>query len=189
MLGSVFVCGATAVDVVGLFGMGRPSNEERTQRQRALNDKQLTFAVWFATPVGVREPRTLEDVAQVLGVDRSTVWRWSRDPRVLDASRYVVLQNAGEPGKVTQVLDMIHSVAVENRDVKFAELWLKAVGVLAAATNRDVSLWDAVQEDSLDRLSDAELERLKRVREAERQAAEDEAAAVARAGQVLNDGS
>lgn len=147
--------------------MSRPTNEERQRTARALTDKQLSFAVWLATPIGVREPKTQDEVADVLGVSRQALWRWSKDPRVLDASRYVVLQNAGEPSKVTQVLDMIHETALANRDVKYAELWLKAVGVMAAHNQRDLSLWDQVTEESLDALSDEALESLRAAKLAE----------------------
>ena len=147
--------------------MGRPTNQEREAKARALSDKQLAFAVWFATPAGLRDPKTLEDLASVLGATRQSLWRWSKDPRILDAARYVVLQNAGDPGKVTGILDMIHAKALHDKDVRYAELWLKAVGVMAAQTNRDLSLWDAVSEDALDSLSDEALAALKAAKVAE----------------------
>ena len=147
--------------------MSRPTNESKTQAARVVSDKQLAFAVWLAAPVGLRDPKTIEELAEVMGVSRQSLWRWSKDPRILDASRYVVLQNAGEPGKVTAVLDMIHSVAIENRDVKFAELWLKSVGVMAAHSGRDLSLWDQITDDSLDMLSDEALARLRDAKAAE----------------------
>lgn len=147
--------------------MGRPSNAEREAQARELNEKQLAFAVWFATPAPMREPQEMGDLADVLGVTRQSLWRWSKDPRILDAARYVVLQNAGDPGKVSQVLDVLHRDAVTNGDKKSAELWLKAVGVMAAQTNRDLALWDNVTEDALDSLSDEALAALKRQKEAE----------------------
>lgn len=164
------------VAVLCLYSMG-----EKNVSGRQMNDRQLTFAVWFATPVPLRKPKTFDEVAEVLQVSRQTVWRWSKDPRVLDAARYVVLQNAGDPDKVTEVLDMIRSVAMENRDVKYAELWLKAVGVMGAQTRADLAIWDQVQEDSLDRLSDDALAALKAAQEA----AELEQAAVSKAKSAL----
>jgi hypothetical protein len=147
--------------------MARPTKEEQAIKARVLSDKQLAFAVWFAQPVGLRDPATMDDLADVLGCTRQSLWRWSKDPRILDASRWVVLQNAGEPSKVIQVLDMIHTKAVKDQDVRYAELWLKAVGVMAANTNRDLSLWDAVTDETLDALSDDALQALKEAKAAE----------------------
>ena len=149
--------------------MARPSYAERESQARELNEKQLAFAVWFATPAPLRQPQEMKDLADVLGVSRQAMWRWSKDPRVLDAARYVVLQNAGEPGKVSQVLDMLHDSAISKRDMKSAELWLKAVGVMAAQTNRDLALWDNVSDEALDSLSDEALLALKAAKEAEAQ--------------------
>lgn len=147
--------------------MSRPTNESKAREARQMTDKQLAFAVWLAQPAALRDPKTQDELAEVIGVTRQSLWRWSKDPRVLDASRYVVLQNAGVPEKVTAVLDMIHDVAIENRDVKYAELWLKAVGVMAAQTNRDLSLWDAVSDEALDSLSDEALQALRDAKAAE----------------------
>ncbi|UOF82183.1 DNA-packaging protein [Caudoviricetes sp.] len=163
--------------------MSRPTNESKARESRQMTDKQLAFAVWLAQPTALRDPKTQEELAEVLGVSRQSLWRWARDPRVLDASRYVVLQNAGEPDKVVGILDMIHSVALENRDVRYAELWLKAVGVMAAQTNRDLSLWDQITDDSLDALSDEALQALRDAKAAEVAERETlEAARVALAG-------
>lgn len=149
--------------------MGRPTNQEQATKARVLSDKQLAFAVWFAQPVPLRDPPTFDELAEVLGCTRQSLWRWSKDPRILDASRWVVLQNAGEPSKVTQVLDMIHTKAIKDQDVRYAELWLKAVGVMAANTNRDLSLWDNVSDETLDSLSTEALEALKDAKLAEAQ--------------------
>ena len=146
--------------------MGRPSDVERERKQRKLSEKQLAYAVWLAQPAGLRQPSTMEDLATVLGTTRQVLWRWGKDPRVLDASRYVVLQNAGDPAKVTQVLDMLFNVAISKCDPKVADIWLKAVGV-TGASGRDQALWEEVNEDALDVLSDETLAALKQAKELE----------------------
>lgn len=143
--------------------------------KRALNDKQLAYAIWLATPSGARVPRELKDLAITLGVSRQLLWRWSKDPRIIEASRIVVLQNAGEPAKITQVLDMVHDIAMTRKDLKAAELWLKSVGAIASLRSNDTALWDEVTDKALDALSDDELDR----RIAAKAAEEAEAAAMA----------
>lgn len=147
--------------------MARPTKDEQTRKQRELSDKQLAFAVWLATPPHLRQPATKDELALVLGSNRQTLWRWEKDPRVIDAARFVVLQNAGDPDRVVQVLDMLYDVALSKRDAKVAETWLKAVGVMQAHSQRDMALWDHVSEDALDSLSDEALLALKAAKELE----------------------
>lgn len=149
--------------------MRRPLKSEVERKARELSDKQLAFAVWLATPPALRQPKSKEDLAAVLGSNRQTLWRWEKDPRIIEASRVVVLQNAGDPDKVTSVLDMLHGLALENRDKGAAETWLKAVGVMSSHAQRDLSLWENVSEDSLDALSDEALEALRAAKELELQ--------------------
>lgn len=147
--------------------MGRPSREESERKQRILSDKELAFCIWSATPSGAKVPKTRDELAVALGVSKQTLWRWSKDPRLVDATRYLILQASGSPEKVEQVLDMLHEVALEKKDARVAEVWLKAVGVMQAHSARDASLWDAVTEEALDALSDEALEQLRLAKELE----------------------
>lgn len=151
-------------------------------QRRELNKNQLTYVVWRGTPAGLRSPSTEDELGLVLGVGRTTIWRWKQDPRVLDAIRYVTLQHAGNPDKVGQILDMIFNKAVLNGDLKAAELWIKSVGINTAFT-RDNSILDALEEDDFANYSDEELERMRN--EAVAGAVEDERIATAKA--VLTD--
>lgn len=136
---------------------------------RKLTDKQLAFAIWLSQPASVRVPKTMEELAVSLGSTRQSLWRWSKDPRVLEAARLVVLQNAGDPANVKAVLDMLKDLALENKDPKVAEVWLKAVGVMSLHSNRDLALWDQVTDEALDSLSDEQLAALAAARELELQ--------------------
>lgn len=156
--------------------------EVPTKKGRALNDKQLAYAIWLATPAGLRVPRELGDLAVTLGVSRQMLWRWSKDPRILEASRIVVLQNAGDPAKITQVLDMVQDIAVQRKDLKAAELWLKAVGAMASLRQTDTALWDEVTDKALDSLSDDQLEAALAAKQAEA----DELVAMQAAKKALN---
>src|SRR5829696_1878320 len=107
---------------------------EKAAAKRELSQKQISFIVWSATPEGLREPKTRESLLEVLGISRQTGWRWDQDPRVKDAIRFVVLQNAGSPGRVEAILDMVYNHAVDTKNMKAAELWIKSVGLLSQFT-------------------------------------------------------
>jgi hypothetical protein len=136
---------------------------------KKLTDKQLAFAIWLAQPAAVRVPKTMNELAVALGSSRQSLWRWAQDPRILEAARLVVLQNAGDPDNIKQVLDMLKEVALEKKDPKTAEIWLKAVGVMSLHSNRDLALWDQVTDEALDALSDEQLAALAAARELELQ--------------------
>lgn len=128
-------------------------------QKRQLNEKQLAYVVWRGTPAPLRQPKSEDEIRVVLGVTRTTVWRWRQDPRVLDAIRYVTLQYAGEPDKVTEILNMVFNKAVTLGDLKAAELWLKSVGVNTAFT-RDNTILDVLDETDFADYSEEELERM-----------------------------
>jgi len=151
-------------------------------QRRQLDEKQLTYVVWAGTPKGLRHPDTEEELCTVIGVGRTTLWRWKQDPRVLDAVRYVTLQHAGDPDKVGKILDMVFNKAVLENDLKAADLWLKAVGVNSMAA-RENTILDALEEDDFANYSDEELARLRD--EALAGAQEDER--IASAKQALKD--
>jgi hypothetical protein len=138
--------------------------------RKDLTEKQLAYVVWLSTPDGQKNPKTVTEFCAVVGIDQSTVWRWSKDPRIMDATRFIVLQNAGDPKRVTQVLDVLFQKAVDG-DLKAAEAWIKAVGI-TNQFQRGNSILDALDEGDIQitDLSDEELERLRQ--EAAAQAAE-----------------
>lgn len=139
--------------------------------RKELTEKQVAYVVWAATPEGIREPETRDEFALLFGLSRQTVWRWSKDPRVLDAIRFVVLQNAGDPRRVNKVLDMVYDKAIADGNLKAAELWIKAVGITSQFT-RGSSILDALEED--DSFADFSTEELERLRdEAKAQGKED----------------
>lgn len=146
--------------------MGRPSEVVRAQQKRDLSDKQLGYVIWAATPVGVRVPETAAEFAEVMGVSRTTLWRWERDPKVLDAVRFVVVQNAGDPLRVTAMLNMVADVALERETavglkLKAAEVWLRATGVMSQST-RSNSILDVVESEAgFADFSDSQLEVLR----------------------------
>lgn len=172
------------VNGIGLWGMtGRPSNAERERKKRDLNRNQLAYVMWAATPVSLREPASKKEFAQVIGVDDVTLWRWEKDPRILDAIRFVVLQNAGDPLHVGQILDMLHNKAIVDKDREAAKVWLQATGVMSQLT-RSNSILDHLEDEELS-FSDFSKEQLEAML-AEQNGDALEREAIARAKSTLN---
>lgn len=166
--------------------MGRPSNTEVAAKVKELNRQQMAFVVWSATPADLREPRSKKELGEVIGVSQQSLWRWEKDPRVLDAIRFVVLQNAGEPGKVSMILDMLHAKALADKDREAAKVWLQATGVMSAF-GRQNSVLDALDADADFDIADFSLEQLEAFRD-EQVAAQSERDAVVAAKRLLAEG-
>lgn len=149
--------------MAGNKNSGNITNAERERRKRELNSRQRAYVLWAATPEATREPKTIEDLCEVLGVSRTAVWKWSKDPRVIEAIRFVALQNAGDPIKVRAIVDMLYDVALAKRDPKVAEVWLKATGVFTqfGRTGDLLEIPEDAETDSFENYSLEELQRLR----------------------------
>jgi transcriptional regulator with XRE-family HTH domain len=163
---------------------GRPTKEVVEKKRRELNSRQRAYVVWSATPPAEREIQTQRELCEVLGVSSQAVWQWSKDARVQEAVRFLTLQNAADPKKIQMILDMIFDVAMSKQDVRHAEVWLKASGVMGQF-GRGSDLLDVSAELEQESIADMTLEELQRVRElalAERS----EAAAIEMAKRSMN---
>lgn len=143
---------------------GRVSNEVVERKRRELNARQRAYVVWMATPPAEREIQTLVELCEVLGVTKQAVWKWSKDARVQEAIRFYTLQNASSPDRVQAMLNMVYDVAMEKRDVKYAEVWMRASGVMGQF-GRSSDLLEVADEIVEDSISDLSLEELQRVRD------------------------
>jgi len=103
-------------------------------------------------------------LCEVLGVSTQAVWKWERDPRIIEAIRFCSLQNAGSPERVRQILDMVFQQAMEKKDVRYAEIWMKGTGVMGQF-GRSADVLEVVEELEQDTIADLSLEELERVRE------------------------
>ena len=143
---------------------GRPTKMSLQQAQRDLNERQLQFVAWLATPEQYRSPRTQAELSSELGVTQVTLWRWTKNPKVIMAVRWLVLQNAGDPSRVGQIIDMLHGVALDENNtmrsrIEAAREFLAAVGVKQLWKNPTPELLEVkeVTEIDLDALSDEEV--------------------------------
>lgn len=144
---------------------GRPTKEAATAKKRELNARQRAYVLWAATPPAEREIKTQAELAEVLGVTHSAVWKWSKDPRVIEAVRFCTLQNAGSPDKIQAILDMVFEQAMEKKDVRLAEVWMKGTGVMGSF-GRQSDIMDIVDDlESEVSIADLTVEELRRIRD------------------------
>jgi len=171
---SVFLCRGCSVVYIGGCVVskvvakpkqenGRPSKVSLQRAQKDLNERQLMYVAWQATPEKYRSPKTAKAFAAEMGVTEVTVWRWSKDPRVLEAVRWMVLHHAGDPARVSDVINFLSETALDEqakmRDrMEAAREYLKAVGVSYAFKSEPRLLKTVdVDEIALDELSNEEV--------------------------------
>ena len=91
-------------------------------------DKQL-FIDWLAMPYKSRQVKTLTEFSNILGYDRTTLWRWKKDPDLIKA----VMERKRELTGVEHLPDVIDAIAERAKgDGKeaneAAELLLEYIG-------------------------------------------------------------
>ena len=156
---------AKALDEAVVTGAvpGRPSKRSMKDAQRTLNDNQLRLAVWLSMPERHRKPATQKEFCEEIGISLMSFHRWRKDPNVVMATRWLTLNAAGDPGRVSAVLDFLHETTLdESISTKIrltaARDWLKAIGVHEAWSydNKLLKIQD-VDEINLEDLSDEEI--------------------------------
>ena len=142
---------------------GRPSKLSLQQAQKDLDERQLMYASWLATPDSYRMPRTRTEIAAEIGVKEVTLWRWSKEPRFQAAVRWLTLHHAGDPARISNVIDFIYQTVLDEsgstrQRLEAAREYLKAVGVYQTwNTTPELLEVKDVSEIQLDNLSDEEV--------------------------------
>lgn len=144
---------------------GRPTKEQAASKRRELNARQRAYVVWASTPPAEREIKSVQELAEVLGVSFQQVYKWGKDPRVVEAIRFCTLQNAGSPDKIQAILDMVFQQAMERRDVRMAEVWMKGTGVMGSF-GRSADILEIVEDiESEVTIADLSVDELQRIRD------------------------
>lgn len=142
---------------------GRPSKLSLQQAQKDLDERQLLYASWCATPDSFRVPRTRTEIAAEIGVKEVTLWRWSKEPKFQNAVRWLTLHHAGDPARISNVIDFIYQTVLDEsgttrQRLEAAREYLKAVGVYQTwNTTPELLEVKDVSEIQLDNLSDEEV--------------------------------
>lgn len=80
--------------------------------------RKQRFLEWLCTPVKLREPRLLKDLAAELELERRTLTNWKQNPEFLEEWEVHYRRTIGNPGKVQEVMDALHATATDRDDPK-----------------------------------------------------------------------
>ena len=95
-----------------------------------LDPKQEQYLNWLVVPAPYREPRTEEAMAELLGVNDSTLRRWKKKPAFAAEWKKRVEELQGSPERTQKLMDNLYDRAL-NGDNKAAQLYLQATGRMA----------------------------------------------------------
>lgn len=95
-----------------------------------LEPKQEQYLNWLVVPAPYREPRTEEAMAELLGVNDSTLRRWKKKPVFAAEWKKRVEELQGSPERTQKLMDNLYDRAL-NGDNKAAQLYLQATGRMA----------------------------------------------------------
>lgn len=111
----------------------------------------------------MRRPRTKVEFAKQIGVVVPTLYRWDKDPNLVMAVRWLAIQNAGDVGRISNVVSFLYETTMDQDlghriRLDAARDFLKAIGVAEVHKfdNKLLQIED-VGELDLDSLSDEEI--------------------------------
>lgn len=83
--------------------------------------RKQAFLRWLCTPIKEREPRSITGIAQQIGVDRVTLWKWKEDKEFLEAWEKMYLQTIGDPSKKSEIMSTLYQTATDPDDPKHVQ--------------------------------------------------------------------
>jgi len=95
-----------------------------------LEPKQEQYLNWLVVPAPYRQPKTEEAMAELLGVNDSTLRRWKKKPAFAAEWKKRVEELQGSPERTQKLMDNLYDRAL-NGDNKAAQLYLQATGRMA----------------------------------------------------------
>lgn len=104
------------------------------REELVLTAQQTEYLEWLCTAPSERVPASKNKMAEHIGVDVKTLRRWEKKEvfRKQWQERVDVIQ--GSPERTQAVLDMLYNKAVQDNDVKSAQLYLQATNRMAPPT-------------------------------------------------------
>lgn len=124
------------------------------EEEFVLTSQQQEYLEWLCTAPQERIPASKNKMSEHLGVDPKTLRRWEKKEVFRKQWQERVDNIQGSPERTQAVLDMLYNKAVQDNDVKSAQLYLQATNRMAPPTIEVKS--DRKAQD----LSDAELDAL-----------------------------
>ena len=135
----------------------RPGNEVAYMVMReelVLTQPQKEYLDWLCTAPSERMPPSKNKMADYLGVDVKTLRRWEKKDNFRRQWQERVDDIQGSPERTQAVLDMLYNKAVQDNDVKSAQLYLQATNRMAPPTV------EVKSDRKMSELSDSELDAL-----------------------------
>lgn len=84
--------------------------------------RKQAFLAWLCTPVKERDPRTMEDLAEQLGVTRRTLTNWKTDDKeFIDEWEKRYLKTIGDPSRKSEIMDTLLRTATDSDDPKHVQ--------------------------------------------------------------------
>jgi hypothetical protein len=83
--------------------------------------RKQAFLRWLCTPLKEREPRSLTDFAESIGVERSTLGLWRDDKEFLEAWEKLYLRTIGDPSKKSEIMQTLFRTATDPDDPKHVQ--------------------------------------------------------------------
>jgi hypothetical protein len=137
----------------------RPADDGKPKAVPVLRDVELQYLEWITTPPSERDPRTKQQVAELLGVGVKTLREWERKPHFQDAWAARAREVEGGPERTQRVMESLFLKATQEGDVPAAKLWLLTLEKISPTVRVDQTVTSRKQ---LSEVSDDELDSLLR---------------------------
>jgi hypothetical protein len=83
--------------------------------------RKQTFLAWLCTPVNERDPKTMDALADQLGLTRRTLTNWKDDKEFLEAWEKRYLKTIGDPTRKQAIMDTLYRTATDPDDPKHVQ--------------------------------------------------------------------
>jgi hypothetical protein len=83
--------------------------------------RKQTFLKWLCTPAKERDPKTMELLAEQLGLSRRTLTNWKDDKEFLEAWEKRYLKTIGDPSRKQEIMDVLYRTATDADDPKHVQ--------------------------------------------------------------------
>ena len=101
----------------------------------ALSDfRKQRLLEWLLTPIADREPRTLQELADEIGMTRRQLTTWKSEADFLEEWERLYRHTVGNPERKQHVVDTLYKTATDQDDpkhVQAASKFLEAVDAIA----------------------------------------------------------
>jgi hypothetical protein len=83
--------------------------------------RKQALLTWLCTTPKEREPKTMSQLAVVIGVERKTLYVWKEDKEFLDEWERLYLKTIGNPDRKSQIMDTLYATATDPDDPKHVQ--------------------------------------------------------------------